>query len=77
MLVNTVEESKEGFTNRELGDAKQACRTLGLIGYPSDREYKDMVRSNMIMKCPTTTRDIDNANIIFGRDVHTLKKGKL
>ena len=32
-----------------------------------------MVSSKMIMKCPTTTRDIDNANIIFGRDVHTLK----
>ena len=27
----------------------------------------------MIMNCPTTTWDIDNANTIFGRDVHTLK----
>ena len=25
------------------------------------------------MNCTTTTQDIDNAQIIFGRDVHTLK----
>ena len=37
MLVSTVEENKEGFTNREVDDAKQARQTLGLIGYPSDR----------------------------------------
>ena len=73
MLVNTVEENKEGFTNREVGDAKQARRTLGLIGYPPDWDYKDMVRSKMNMNCPTTTRDIDNAHIIFSRDVQTLK----
>ena len=38
MLVNTVEENKEGFTNPEVDDAKKACRTLGLIGYPSDQD---------------------------------------
>ena len=44
-----------------------------MIGYPSVQDYKDMVRSSMIMNCPTTTRDIENDNTIFGRDIHTLK----
>ena len=73
MLVSTVEENKEGFTNREVDDAKQMRQTLGLIGYQSGQDYKDMVRSSMIMNCPTTTRDIENDNTIFGRNVHTLK----
>ena len=68
-----MEENKEGFTNREVDDAKQARRTLSLIGYLSNRDYKDMVSSKMIMKCPTTTRDINNANTIFGRNFRTLK----
>ena len=38
MLVNTVEEKKEGFTNREVDDSKQARRNLGLIGYLSERD---------------------------------------
>ena len=44
MLVNTVEENKEVFTNWEVDGVKQARRTLGLIGYPSKWDYKDMVR---------------------------------
>ena len=44
MLVNMVEENKEVFTNWEVDGVKQARRTLGLIGYPSKWDYKDMVR---------------------------------
>jgi hypothetical protein len=44
MLVTTVKENKEGFTDREFTRAKAAHRALGLVGYPSPRDFKNMVR---------------------------------
>jgi hypothetical protein len=61
MLVDTVKQNREGFTDREFDRAKSARRSLGLVGYPSPRGFKNMVRSNMIKKCNVTPIDIDNA----------------
>jgi hypothetical protein len=48
MLVNTVKQNWEGFTDREFDRAKSEHRALGLVGYLSPRDFKIMVRSNMI-----------------------------
>jgi hypothetical protein len=66
VMVNTVKENKEGFTDREYHRAKEARRALGLVGYPSPRDFKNMVRPNMINNCTMTNSNINNANKIFG-----------
>jgi hypothetical protein len=73
MLVTTVKEKKEGFTDREFTRAKAARRALGLVGYPSPRDFKNTVRSNMIKNCTATPTDIDNAHKLFGADIATLR----
>jgi hypothetical protein len=73
VLVNTVKQNNEGFTEREYNRAKSARRALGLVGYPSPRGFKNMVRSNMIKNCSVTSTDINNAHKLFGDDVATLR----
>jgi hypothetical protein len=73
VLVNTVKQNKEGFTEREFNRANSARRALGLVGYPSPRDFKNMVRSNMIKNCSVTSTDIDNAHKLFGDDIATLR----
>jgi hypothetical protein len=71
-MVNTVAENREGFTQREYDDAKAARRGLVMVGYPSPKDFKNMVRSNMIKNCPNTPANISAANKIFGPDVASL-----
>jgi hypothetical protein len=73
VLVNTVKQNKEGLTEREFNRAKSARRALGIIGYPSPRDFKNMVRSNMIKNCNVTPTDIDNAHKLFGDYIATLR----
>jgi hypothetical protein len=77
VLVTIVKENKEGFTDREFTRAEAARRALGLVGYPSPREFKNMVRSNMIKNCTVTPTDIDNAHKVFGADIATLRGKKV
>jgi hypothetical protein len=73
VMVNTVKANREGLTDREFEKAKAARRALGLVGYPSPRDFKNMVRSNMIKNCSVTSNDIDNAHKLFGDDIATLR----
>jgi hypothetical protein len=43
------------------------------VGYPSPRDFKNMVRYNMIKNCNVTPIDIDNAYKLFGDDIASLR----
>jgi hypothetical protein len=68
-FVQTVRERYEGFTRREVQEARAAREAQAMIGHPTDREFRNMVRTNMIPNCPVTTVAIDNANKIWGPDL--------
>jgi hypothetical protein len=72
-MVATVKSNRECLTDREFEKAKAARRALGLVGYPSPRDFKNIVRSNMIKSCSVTSTDIDNAHKLFGDDIATLR----
>jgi hypothetical protein len=72
-MVTTVKSNREGLTDREFEKAKAARRALGLVRYPSPRDFKNMVRSNMIKNCSVTTTDIDNARKLFCDEIATLR----
>ena len=47
---------------------------MHLLGFPSERDFENMVRSNMIVNCPVTFDDVKNAKLIFGPDINSLKR---
>jgi hypothetical protein len=73
VMVNNVGNNREGFTNRAYNRAKQARRALGMVEYPSEKDFRNMVSSKMITNCPVTPTDINAANKIFGPNVASLK----
>jgi hypothetical protein len=66
ILVNTLKENK-GFTEHEYEQATNARQALGLVGHPSTKYFKNMVRSNMIKNCAIKNADINNATIYWPR----------
>jgi hypothetical protein len=64
--IDTIKTNREGFTERNYERAKRAQKALGLVGYPSPKDFKHMVSSNMIKNCPVTSTNVANANTIFG-----------
>jgi hypothetical protein len=73
VMVNTVGHNREGFTNRAYNKAKQARRAIGIVGYPSEKDFRNMVSSNMITNCPVTPTDINAANNICGPNIASIK----
>jgi hypothetical protein len=73
VMVTAVKSNREGLTDREIEKAKAAQRALRLVRYPSPRDFKNMVRSNMIKNCSVTSTDIYKAHKLFDDDIATLR----
>jgi hypothetical protein len=73
VMVNTVKVIRGVYTQRQYDGTKAARRGLGMVGYPSSKDYTNMVRSNMIRDCPITPADVKASNKIFRPDIASLK----
>jgi hypothetical protein len=73
MMVTTVWGNLEGYTRHEIKKAHNARRLQGMIGNPTERELKGVVREKLIANCPVTVQDVHNANRIFGPDLANLR----
>ena len=72
-LVNTVEDNRTSYTNRDYSRAVLARQIQSIIGRPSVRTYLKIIENNLLPNCPITRRDIIAAENIFGPDVGALK----
>lgn len=72
-FVQTVQQNYGGYTKKEILRAKEARRTMGLVGYPNEQDFNGMVRANMIPNCPIDATDIANARDIWGPDLASLR----
>jgi hypothetical protein len=72
-LVSTVKQESEGFSKRQLEQAKRARDFQGSVGHPSTQDLKNIIKSNLIINCPVTVADIDCAEKIYGPSVPILK----
>ena len=72
-LLQTVEENKQFYTNRQVARAKIARKLYHNIGTPSIPDYKAIIRMNAISNCPVTIDDINIAEQIYGKDIGSLK----
>ncbi len=72
-LVQTVRGNYEGYTKKEILKANEARRAQGMIGNPSEKDYKGIVSGNLITNCSITTTNISNARAMFGPDLATIR----
>jgi hypothetical protein len=59
----------EGFTKREIEEARKACKAQAMLGHPTNCNFLGMVHSGMISNCPVTANAVTNAHQIFGPDL--------
>ena len=57
-LVKTVQENEEGYSQRQIQDAKKARDLYAKVGYPSARDFHQMISQNIILNCPVTVGDV-------------------
>ena len=73
LAIASVAENKQGYTERELQRAKKARQLYHAIGTPTTRNFKFILRQNLIRNCPVTVEDVNIAEKIYGPDVGSLK----
>ena len=72
-FVHTVAENMANYTKRQVKSA-QAARTLyRALGYPSLKDFRLALMTNLIKDCPVTVQDVDVAHAIWGKDIAALK----
>ena len=71
--VQTVKENTEGFTPRQVKQAREARRLYHTVGAPSVEKLRMVIKMNTIRNCPVTMENITMADKIFGLDIATLK----
>ena len=72
-LVNTVDDNKNKYSQREYSQALVARKLQQTVGRPSTRTFMSLVDRNVIPNCPITRKDIVNAKLILGPDLGSLK----
>ena len=75
-MVQTVIEKYNGYSQRQLINAKKARDLYTNFGYPSIREFIAMIKKNMINNCLVTIEDVMRAEKIYGPSVQALKGKK-
>ena len=72
----TVASNKEFVSRLKIEGADKARILQSRLGWPSDQQYKEAIRDNLIMNADVTIDDINRAEAIYGKAV-PLIKGKM
>jgi hypothetical protein len=72
-FINTLEENKKFYTQRQFEQAKRAQELFHSLGTPSINDMKAIIRMNTIKNNPVTTEDVNIAKKIFGLDISSFK----
>jgi hypothetical protein len=57
--ASTVKTESEGFSKKQIGQAKRARAFQAKVGCPSTSDLQLIVQSDLIVNCPMMTEDID------------------
>ena len=72
-FVNTVDGNILPYTKRQLEAADKARQLYASLAYPSEADFKWILRSNQIKDCPVTIRDAEIAFKVWGPNIAALK----
>ena len=73
IMVQTVTENEKGYSKRQLTDARTVQDLYAKVGYPSIKDFANMVKENMIMSFPITIEDVRRTENINSPSVQALK----
>ena len=73
MFMSSQKENSEWHTKRQMAKAKTARNLHQMMMHPSVADFKNAIEHNFVHDCPVTMEDIETAEDIFGKDIHTLK----
>jgi hypothetical protein len=73
LTINTVDDNKSRYTNREYSRALLARKIQDTIGRPSTRSYIHIIDNNLLPNCPVTRHDVIAAEDIFRPNLGSLK----
>jgi hypothetical protein len=71
--IESVDENKAFFTDRQFHRAKHAREIYYALGTPSLRDFKMIITSNQIRNLPINIEDVTIAEKVFGPDIGSLK----
>ena len=72
-FINTVNKNKDVFTKRQIANADKSRELFASIPYPSNADYKWILKSNQIKDCPVSIKDAEVATKIWGPNIAALK----
>jgi hypothetical protein len=72
-MVSTIAQESEGFSKKQIAQAKTARDFQTKVGHPSTQDLKSVIKLDLIANCPVTTEDVDRAETIFGLSLPILK----
>jgi hypothetical protein len=72
-MMNTVEENKRFFTNRQIARAYKARELYHALGTPSIHDFKATIIMNAIKNNPVTLEDVKISEMIFGPDIGRIR----
>jgi hypothetical protein len=68
-MMNTVEENKQFYTERQIARAYKARELYHTLGTPSVHDFKTIIIMNAIKNKPVTLKDMKISEMIFGSNV--------
>ena len=72
-IIDSVKENMQGYTQREIQNAKKAREFYTMCMKLTVQNLKHLVNSNFIKNCPITINNINIAENVNGPNVGTLK----
>ena len=69
----TVDDNMKMFSKRQIVGAEKARNLHGGLAFPSDLDFKWILKSNQVQECPVTTEDAGVAQKVWGPSVASLK----
>jgi len=72
----TMHTCSTGRSTREIEGAEEARAQQGQIGWPSDQEYYEVIRDNLLTNSKATLDDLRRAEYVYGGTAVDLLKGK-
>eukprot|EP00957_Ditylum_brightwellii_P116678 8900176-Ditylum_brightwellii.AAC.1 len=60
-VIKTVDGNKDKFSKQQVEASIKVRKLYGMVGFPLDQDFKNMVKVIMIKNRPVTMEDIKNA----------------
>ena len=72
-FVQTLAGNMEGYSKRQIKDAKEALALLPKLSYPSKQDFIKMIRAGSIKNCTVLEEDVERMYDIWKVDVASMK----